>query len=300
MRRPLLALGLAGALLAFAAADAGAASKRIHPTNDAEKITLRIGRGNSTYHVATAEKPFEFKIKGPTPIRVLSRLLFGGGTPADPTRYRVRLEIDGVELRTVGETTGPAGDSDFGGDPVGDLCKRVLTIPAGTHKVRVYPIERDLRIAVRLFRGDGRTRKPVWVSYAPETYERAIRLHARDSEYTYYRFSTGTPVTLSVHGPLRLRIMTRLDFGVERGYYQNYAIKCFLDGELIRTHNLRARPSHTSNYPDLPEITPGTGETVEMEVPKGLHRIEIGLDCTTGETASMRIMIPKRAVTNGR
>lgn len=293
-------IGLIGLIFAVAATEGRAASKRIHPTNDAEKITLQVGRNSSTYHLATAERPFEFKIKGPTPIRVLSRLLYEGGASAGPTRYRVRLEIDGVELRTVGETTEPSGDSAFDGEPVGEIRKRILTIPAGTHKVRVYPVEENASIALRIFQGDGRTRKLVWVSYAPESYERAIRLHARDSEYTYYRFSLGTPVTLSVNGPLRLRVMTRLDFGVERGYYQNYAIKCSLDGNLIRTHNLRSRPSHTSTYPDLPEITPGTGETIEIEVPKGIHQIGIALDCTTSETASLRIMIPKRAVTNGR
>lgn len=299
-RRLGIVLGIAACVLCAGADAWAASSKRIRPTNDVPAVTIQMGRQRLGYHVARTEKPFEFRIKGPTAIRLLSRVLYDGPPPAEPVRYRLRLVIDGVELQTLGETASPAGNARLEGEPVGALRRRVLHVPAGNHKVLVYPDEKDARVALRVLAGDGRKKKIAWVSYAPDTYGRALRLHGRDSETTYYQFTTDKPVTLSIHGPLRMRVLTRLDFGVAHGYSISYAVKCFLDDGLLRTYSLTSHASHTSTYPDLPTITPGTAESIYLDVPKGLHEVSFVLDGTTAQSASLRVLIPRKAVRNGR
>ncbi|MBN1824956.1 MAG: hypothetical protein JW958_01740 [Candidatus Eisenbacteria bacterium] len=288
-------------LFCLAASAAEGASSRIRPAGDPPQARVRIGGKWSLYHMATRNNPLEFKIHGGSPFRVISRCLFEGGEdPEGTVLYGIRLEIDGVELHILDEEGSvDSGARLEGGGPVGTAEKRIVRIPPGTHTLRVAPVDPVRRVAIRLLQGDGVVRKMAWVSYAPETYEQAIRLHTGDTETVYYRFSKEVPVTLFLNGPVRLKVRTRLDFGVERGYSQRYAIKVSIDGELLKSFPLKGRASHTSVYPGLPEITPGTGRDVEFVVPGGRHSVTIALDCTTGDAASLRILIPRRAVTNG-
>jgi len=292
------------ALLSIAATTtnlSAASSALLRPSGKPEILRLRVGGGLSTYFVATADRPLAFRVHGPVAIRLLSRLLYEGEPGTGPIPYRVRLEIDGVELRTLAEAAGRSAQARIdGGGPVGALKKRIVQIPSGKHKLHVYPLDEEQSVAFRVLRGTGKPKKINWISFAPETYERAVRLDARDLEYTYYRFGGAKPVSLSIIGPLHMKIMTRLDFGLERGYSQAYAVKTFLDGELHETTRLKSRPSYTSTYPELPEITPGVARDVFLDVPSGDHEIRFELDCTTAQNASLRLLIPETAVTNGR
>jgi len=296
-----LVVAVALFVLVVPLAEEAAAKSRIYPTGDVDPIRIKVGGKRSTYHIATQDNPFAFKLRGTQTIRILSRLLYPGMAQADSTRYRLRVEIDGVELRTFGEeTTMSRGASRPDGRPVGTLERSSLRIPSGTHRVLIYPADAGTRVALRVFRGSGKPKKIAWVSYEPEKFERSVLLHTRDTETTYYRFGVDRPVSLTLHGPLTMKVRTRLDFGHERGYYQTYAIRCFVDDELRRTETHKARASHTSTYPDLAEIMPGVAMDFEVDIPDGVHTITLTLDCTTARSASLRILIPEKSVTNGR
>jgi len=301
MRIPLSSLNrlFVCVLAAAIAAPAAAASTRILPEPGAASIRISIGGKRSTYHVATRETPLEFRVQGPAPVRLCTRYLYAESEAAEPKEYRVRIEIDGVELRTVGEVAAPdhpARTAD--GLPVGSFEKSIVLIPSGSHRVRVFPPEEGQTVAVRLFKGYGTKKQAAWVSFAPASYERAVRLHAKEAETVYYRFSADKPIGFRIYGPLRVRAMTRLDFGMERASSQMYRIQVFVDGKLLTSVPLKTKPSHTSVYPELPEITPGLARTIEFEIPKGRHDVSIALDCATSRTAALRILIPQRAVRN--
>ncbi len=283
-------------------AAAAAKSSRIRPSAHAGELKLRVSGKTRGYHRATAAEPVEFRIRGPIAIRVLSRYLFAPESADSVAVYALRLEIDGVEVRTFDEVAPPSRKARRrdGGGRVGTLERTLVQIPAGSHKVRLAPTDEGAAVAVRLYRGSGRPSGIKWVSYAPETYEKACRLHVRDVEETYYRFSVDTPVTLQLHGPLQLKILSRLDFGIERGYTQAYALKAYIDGELAQTFTLKSRASHTAIYPELPAVTPGRGQTVYLDVPDGEHEITVSLDCTTAQAGSLRTLIPEKAVTQTR
>jgi hypothetical protein len=299
MRRRFLLL-LLTILLALGTSPVAAAASRIRPSGEPEAVKIRVERKLRTYHLATSRSPVEYRIDGPTPIRVLSRYLFAAGSDQQVVSYGLRIEIDGVELRTLSEEAVVSTRSTLAdGEVVGSLEKAVVQIPSGSHKVLISPVEAGISVALRVLHGHGRPKQVKWVPYAPDTYEKPVRLHGRDSEAIYYRFNVDVPVTLSINGPLRVRVMTRLDFDHENGYSQAYVIKTFVDGEQIQSCPLKTRASHTSTYPELPEVTPGVARDVLFDVPEGRHEVTITLDGTTAKSASLRILIPEKAVTNG-
>ncbi|MBD3334422.1 MAG: hypothetical protein GF355_02805 [Candidatus Eisenbacteria bacterium] len=271
------------------------ASKRIKSKVHAGLFKIEIAGRTSVYYRATADTPLEVKVKGPTPIRVLSRYLYGEDEEAGPVTYSLTLSIDGVEVRTMTEDTYPSDSArrQDGGE-IGTLERAVAQIPEGDHTVTIRPVDEEVELGFRIFRGLRKTGGSKWISYSPESYARAVRLHATDAELTYYRFTKSEPVVADLIGPLRLRIRTRLDFAPETGYTQAYVVSLILDGEPWKNYRLESRTSHTSIYPDLPEITPGRGRDINVKLPSGEHRLEILLSGTTAEGASLRILIPEK------
>jgi hypothetical protein len=295
LRRVLFA---AVALSLLAAPASEAAQRRIRPERGATSVKLQIGPNARTYHVASRQSPVTYKIAGPATVRVASRLLFAGSP--EPASYAIRVEVDGVLVRTIQEEAGVSTRAkDPGGKPVGTLENDLVLIPSGSHDVRLVPEDAASRVAVRVFRGSRGTKKAAWVTFAPVSYERAVRFHSKESETVYYRFTAEKPVTFHMYGPTPVRLETRLDFGLERTTSQTYAIKVFVDGALLQTYSLKSKASHTTSYPELPEIVPGAARDASFSLNKGKHLVKVVLDATTARGAALRILIPEKAVKNG-
>jgi len=295
------AFGLVLFVLLLAAGVSRAADVRVHPTDESTLIRVRVDGRWSTYHTATRAHPLDFEIDGPATIRVLSRLLPGGEVVEMPDTYRIRLEVDGIPLRVLEEESGLSRRArSEGGVRVGALRRQTVRLPAGTRSLRIIPDAPDQVVALRVFRGEGSKKNIQWVSFAPQEYMMAVRLQSRETEVVYYRFGEDDPVCCEVYGPLQMKVLTRIDFEKEHGFSQKYAIKVYLDDQLVKTWPFKARVSHVSTYPDLPEITPGLGQTLMIDVPEGKHTITIQLDCTTARSASLRVFIPEKAVTRRR
>ncbi|MBD3162825.1 MAG: hypothetical protein GF346_10535 [Candidatus Eisenbacteria bacterium] len=285
--------------LMVGAGAADGASSRIKPSQSAGPLTIMIGSKKSSYHVATRAQPIVFRVKGPTAVRLLTRYLYDPVPDgAGEITYRLRAEVDGMSLLKQTEKAKKSNAARFEGESTGTLERTIMRLPSGDHRVRLYPEDEDARIAVRLFRGEGK-KKLTWVSFAPTEHAGALRLHASDTEVTYYRFDEETPARVEVHGSMRMKIITRLDFGTATGYTQSYVVKVFLDGKAWKTFPLKSKASHVSTYPDMPEITPGRGRVIEFEIPDGEHEVTIQLDGTTAGGAALRIRVPKRELKVG-
>jgi hypothetical protein len=270
-----------------------ASTSKIDPTSHAGAMEIDLGGKTSLYHKATKLHPLKFRVSGPLAVRVLSRYLFENPDRAEPTTYEFVLAIDNLEIKNITETANVSREATVNGGPVGSLERAIVRLPAGDHEVRVSPLGEDDAVALRLFKGDGKKPKLKWVTFAPQVYEKAIRLHGRDSEVTYYRLTGNHNVEVKLRGPMRLKVMSRVDFGMERGHTQAYVIKVLLDDKEWKSHPLKSRASHISTYPEMQGITPGMGKEFRLKVPEGEHKVTLVLDCTTAEGASVRILVPE-------
>jgi hypothetical protein len=292
----LIVLGMA--LAAFSHGDALAAKKkradRIRPAASAGPVKVKVGKKSSSYHKATQAKPLEFSIRGPATVRVLSRLMFAAPEQAKATTYAFRVEVGPNVLRTVTEKAGVSKSATLeGGIKIGSLEKSTIHLPAGKHRVRIVPVDANVALAVKILRGTGAKAKIKWTSFQPDAGAKAVRLHEKDQELTVYRFSPTQPVTVTLRGPLKMRVTTRLDFGLTNGVTQAYVIKASMDSKPAKSFALKSTASHTATYPDLNQITPGRPQSFEIVVPSGPHKIVLELSGTTAAGASARIQIPQ-------
>ena len=256
-----LALVLGGGLSESSMA-AKKLSNRIRPAASAGSVKVMIGKKSGTYHKATKAKPVVFAIKGPATIRILSRYLFPSPELTKSTPYAFRVEVGTTTLRTETKKAGVSKQARLeGGVKLGTLEKSTIRLPAGTHRVRIVPVDGDASIAVRILKGTGKKVAIRWASFQPDAGVKAVRLHEKDQESTVYRFGPAQPVRVSLRGPLKMRVTTRLDFGLTNGVTQSYVIKAALDGKPWKSFTLKSTASHTASYPDLAQITPGTGRS---------------------------------------
>ncbi len=288
----LLAL-LSIAVLAGLALDATVASgARSRPRPSKHDGTVRIIDGGKgyTFYRAEADSPVFYTLRGPATYRISARNL-------EPGRgvQRMAVEIDGQTTRIMTlsgrsskTATQPSGE-------VGRLARATIKLPAGRHKVALVPQSPEGAVAARIVEGQT-ARKVQWIAFAPDGYERALRCLSGDAETTWYRTTPAKPVVTTVRGPLRMKVTSRLDFGASNGYTQSYVIRVALDGRPWKSYSLKSRSSHTCSYPELPELTPGGARDIMIEIPAGLHKVEMILDGTTSTGAALQIRVPKQEV----
>ncbi len=298
-----LALGIVFCIAAGASASPGTAAptKAIKPVSHGGAVKVRLGQKTLTYYRSSAKKPVELSVAGPTPLRILSRHIYGDSAKSDRVSYSLRVEIDGVVLKTVSLKAGASGRATLaGGAKIGGLKESIVQIPAGQHAVRIYPRGKGRRIAVRLYLDGGTKSTGKWIPFAPDRFLEAARLHEKDRETTYYRFNQTSPIELTIRGPMSLRVHTRLDFGTTNGFTQKYVARCLLDGKPWKTFALSALASHTATYPEHPEITPGAERLCNLNVPSGPHRVTILLDGTAALGGALRIQVNQKQLNAGK
>jgi hypothetical protein len=306
---PILMAALLGGWLAVSAAPAQTSKppaparvhtsviKRVMPTVHAGIVKLRVGKKVSSYHRTTQAHPAEFALQGPVRLQVLARNIFAAAGAAP---IRLRLELDGKPVKTLRLKAAASTKAKLvDGGPVGALYRATIEVPVGAHKVRVVPEDASGMAAIRLFKGNAaRGGKVKWVAFAPQAYERPLILHTGDKEETWYRFTPQKPAEMTIRGPLRLKISTRLDFDQHAGTSQGYVVRAFIDAK-SEGYSLKSRASQVGTYPEMGEIVPGLAQTFIIKVPTGTHQVSLRLDGTTAAGATVRILVPERELKAG-
>jgi hypothetical protein len=289
-RRWLGTILLAAIFGAGASLPAYAKVTRVKPSSHAGAVRVLLGKKTNLYHKATRAKPAVYEIAGPTRVRILARSL----APSVGSRKQaVHVELDGKPAKGLTLPITVSGKAALRrGGKVGVMRERILDLPSGTHRLCIQPGGAAGAVAVRLYRGVP-SKATRWIPYSPQSFARAVRVRSGDREETWYRQTADTPVGMTVHGPLRMRVSTRLDFDLNAGTTQSYVVRVLLDGKPLESFSLKSQASHTTTYPDLPEITPGMPREFSVSVPGGTHRVEFQLEGTTAPAASLRILVPQ-------
>lgn len=292
---------LAAALALSVASGAMAASKRIKPDSHGGAVKVLIAKKSYTYYRIDPQKPIEFRVTGPTPVRISSRHLYPAPGVSGRVAYKLRVDIDGVLLKTATLRAGASGSASLkSGARIGGLKETIIRVPAGQHTIRISCSGNEPGAAVRLYLDSGKKSAGRWIPYAPESYLESVRLQSKEVESTYYRFDRMQPAEITVKGPLKLRVGTRVDFGTTNGYTQRYVVRCLLDEQPWKSFSLSSTASHTSTYPEHPEITPGIERRIELNVPSGPRRVTIFLDGTAAGAAALRVQVNEKDLNAGR
>jgi hypothetical protein len=113
-----------------------------------------------------------------------------------------------------------------------------------------------------------------WTSLAPAKSGAKADILVGSKTLTYYRFDSVAPLVLSVEGPTRLKILTRVRIPNDREE-ETYAVTATRDAEHTTTYEFTAPVSNAAHYVSFNSYRPGAIRRVYIDVPTGQHGYEI-------------------------
>jgi hypothetical protein len=115
-----------------------------------------------------------------------------------------------------------------------------------------------------------------WRSFRPASHGGTTKISVGGKELTYYRFSESEPLTFSVDGPTRVKILTRVRVpnDVESVAYDLTVTR---DGVQVETVGKEAYPKEGAFYVAFNHFRPGVIRRVYIDVPTGRHGYELAV-----------------------
>jgi len=267
--------------------------KSVTPENFKERVLIEAYGTELIYYGLDASSTLTFKVKGPTQIRVLSRLRFPPGLSGEQS-YEVTVLEDGVIKEKIDHRTtkskkasylemadlrlGEAMHMDF---VVEDTIRHTYEVRLSSHLGQ--------RVEIRLFKLRDET-EIIPLEHAG--YVTAILSESR--ERMYYFINSEHPVRVRIKGPTRLKIQTRLDYGPAMVGKQIYSLTVSEDAKSLKTFHMESVRSSTVTYKERPEVIPGALNTIQIEVPAGTHVYEFQLPHAQFTGAALRFLMPTK------
>jgi hypothetical protein len=113
-----------------------------------------------------------------------------------------------------------------------------------------------------------------WKSFRPADYSAKTSISIGGKELTYYGFTADEPLTFSVEGPTRIKILTRVRIpnNLETA---EYGVSISRDGVHVETVEKEAYPKDGAFYIAFNSFRPGVIRRIYIDVPTGRHGYEI-------------------------
>lgn len=127
-------------------------------------------------------------------------------------------------------------------------------------------------LAVALACGDALSAS--WRSITPARYGAKAEILVDSETFTYYRFDSVAPLNLSVEGPTRLKILTRIRVPDDANE-ATYSVEITRDGAHSTIDGFTAAPSEHAHYVAFNNYRPGVIRRIYVDVPTGQHGYEI-------------------------
>jgi hypothetical protein len=261
------------------------------PDGFIDRALLKVFGSELIYYGFDAHTPLVFTVRGPTQVRVLSRLrftpemhgeqsyeviLFEGGVERERILHRTTESKKAFYVETTDVRLGKAMKMDFTVSDTGHHTFEVRLDAHSKHRVeaRIYTVDDEIEIAP--------------YDYA----ESVVAFLSESRERTYYLLTREQPVRVRVSGPIQLTVETRLDYVPEMAGKQMYVLNVLEDGEPLKSFHIESVRSSTVSYKDRPTIIPGAAQSFEVEVPEGMYTYEFQLPTSQFQGVCLRFLIP--------
>ena len=113
-----------------------------------------------------------------------------------------------------------------------------------------------------------------WKSFRPSDYSGKVRISVEGSELTYYHFTADEPLTFSIEGPTRVKILTRVRVPNDHETVE-YGVSISRDGVHMETLEKEAYAKESAFYVAFNSFRPGVIRRIYIDVPTGRHGYQL-------------------------
>jgi hypothetical protein len=268
----------------------------ITPTAFDRKADVLIQGKKREYYLLEQGKQIEIKVKGPSKLKIMSRVVFD--TRKDSLEYSyLFLKKDSRKTVTYSHTSHGSDKVVLAGDTshaVGASRTKLVEIPRG-EQVYTISLPKDAKNRV-LFRFSLETNQfttgtPV-VPMTPAEFTTQVELISHEESAPYYRIGTGQNVALKIIGPATLKVLSRIEFDPNMTGRQKWRVQVREDGKVKGTYLLASKKSEVASYKETTTLVPSRAEAFYVEIPQGEHRYEFVLP-DNHRTSLLRFLLPR-------
>jgi hypothetical protein len=270
------------------------------PSEYGQSKILSISERDRTYFSIEKGKSLSVQIKGPTQIRILTRLEFES-QPSKSVEYAVEYSIDNQASEKVMFNSRPISSVRDEHQPsrlIGYLRIHSIDMPQGTHLVSFKVVNDSQRIWMRV-----QEQKATFVenlsrvAIQPHQFTKAVDLEVKEKITTYYRIGEDNEVKIDVIGPTNLQILTRLEFDNTMRGEQKFRFQVLEGEKVVETYSFSTEISDVAHYIEPSGNLLSRAEKVSFDIPTGSHSYRIVL-MDGNRTALIKFLIPIKDLGN--
>jgi hypothetical protein len=262
---------------------AAAGAEQVDVLSSSRRVDVSvIQRMDLGYYLLTSSQPLEFKVQGPTWLRVYTRLWWPDGVDWEQ-QYRLSLWQADVERPLQFESR--MSGSSFGPDRrrVGRWRSFYVQVPAGVNSYRLKLDDAPCdTVGIRFTFRAPRPWQPVAVPGS------GLVLADGADTARMTRLEPGKPLGVTVSGPCRVRVSARLNFVPSMVGAQNFVLTVNQGERQLATDNFRVSRSGAA-YADEPGLVPSSRKNLRFNLGEGTHRLSITLSGTLAGSAGVMV-----------
>jgi hypothetical protein len=255
-----------------------------HPWN-IEIVTTKT----QEYLLLTKQEPISLTVKGPTCIRIYTRILLPDRAPGDHL-YKLILTESPMDERIVSfETNVSSITTDRHGTAISKWRSFYIEVPEGMNTYTLMHWESPKDTILVRFSYESPT---PWTIVPAAEYETILETIEQGQTTRYYEVKKEGPVVVRVSGPTRLRVIARLNYDETLFGEQSYALivsdQHASPDKSERVFPLKCNKSDTLHYQNRGDIVPSNSRTIYLPIESGPHSLAFTLSGTLAKSASLR------------
>ncbi|KPL07201.1 hypothetical protein AMJ86_05315 [bacterium SM23_57] len=270
------------------------------PSEYGQSRSFTISGNERTYFSVETGQMLSVQIKGPTQIRILTRLEFDS-QPDRSVEYTLQYSMDDQVTDRITFTSRPidtARDEDKPGRLLGYLRKHSIDVPRGVHSYSFQVTDGVKRLWMRVQEQQANYVENLQrVAMQPHHYTEAVDLEVKEKLTTYYRIGGENEVRIDVIGPTNIKILARLEYDDTMRGNQKFRFQVLEGDEVVETYSLGTELSDVARYIVPTSTLVSRGEKVYLDIPEGVHSYRIVL-LDGNRTALIKFHIPVKDLGN--
>lgn len=252
-----------------------------------KKVFLQSGDKKYRYYELDQGQTIDFKVNGPTKVKVRVRPALEGTVKGADFEIHV---WEGTKLVAGRKANSGRSKLTSEGKGIGVGMARDIffTVPKGTHTYKIKVASNVVKKSYLRFYQVKKKKAAKFSNYKPSEFKRTIKLKSKNSDLTYYEVDGDGGAKLSVMGPAEVRIYCRANFDEKTSDNSKFALGVFENGASVKKFTGIAKKSKVTIYSDHASLIPSTLHKYIFKVPSGRHEYTLKKINSSAPSLSVR------------
>lgn len=134
-----------------------------------------------------------------------------------------------------------------------------------------------------------------WQAVDRITGQTPVTVTLQEKPRTYFRVAPDSPLTLTVDGPVRLRLVSRAELPPGTNRAVSYRVKVVEGNKILKEHATESSAAESARRPDSDAVI-CKSRSLQVEIPGGSHRVTVSVTGSSLVLVRLLLASPKRDV----